>query len=488
MGLLVERRKDHAMATSATPVSDGPERPDDKRPLAAAERAEYERLRRAAAVRHSRLRTAGASVLLLLAFLLAPLGVVAVWADSEVSDADRYVETVDPLATEPAVQNMVIDRLTNRVVSNVDVDQVTAALATALANTGAPPIVVDHADALSGALMNALTAAVHQVVQGAVTSDQFAQAWENANRRAHAAVVKVITGQGSSAVQATDNTIVLDIGTVVDNVQQRLVDTGFEKAGNIPDVDRQIVLLQTDELQTAQGAMRLLDILGTWLPVVIVVLAALGVWLAPSHRIGLMVAGIGIGVMMIVLLVGLAVLRQLYVDSVPPGTQPQDAAATIFDTLVRFLRDSTRTVLVIAVITVVAGYLYGPGRGARAIRSGAARATGATGRAVARAGLRTGGAGRWLARHSRLTTGIVIGAGALALALWNYPTPASIALVLLIVVVTLALLGVLAAAGTQPTPAGPDGGPTDAAAGPPTTLTQTGSSRGRPVDRPPDSG
>ncbi len=272
----------------------------------------------------------------------------------------------------------------------------------------------------------------------------------------------------------------------MDNVQQRLIDAGFEKAGRIPDVDRQIVLLQTNELQKTQDSLRLLDILGTWLPVTVGVLVALGVWLAPAHRIGLIAAGIGVGVMMVVLLVELAVLRQLYVDSVPPGTQPQEAAATIFDTLVRFLRNSTRTVLTIAVITVVAGYLYGPGRGARVIRSGATRATGAIGRALARAGLRTGGVGRWLERQRRWTTGIVIGAGVLALALWNYPTPPSVALILLIIVVALALLGVLAAAGTQPTRMGPDGGPAEVDAGSPTTPTQAESSQGHPVDHSPD--
>ncbi|WP_261564724.1 hypothetical protein [Frankia gtarii] len=458
------------MVASAGGGTDGPAHSNDKRPLSVGERAEYERLRSAAAVRHDRLRTVGASLLLLLAAVLAPLGVVATWADTTISDSDRYGDTVAPLATDPAVQNMVIDRLTDRVVSNVNVDQVAASLDGVLARNDVPPVVVDHADALAGALKTALTSAVHQVVQGVVTSDQFPLVWENANRRAHAAVMKVLTGEGSSAVQAKDNTIVLDIGPVVDSVQKRLADAGFEKAGKIPDVDRQIVLLQTDKLTRAQDALRLLAILGLWLPVAVVALAALGVWLAPSHRAGLMATGIGIGVTMIVLLVGLAVMRQIYLDSVSSDTQPRDAAAAIYDTLVRFLRDSALTWLTTAVIIVVAGYLYGPGRGAQAIRSGAAHATGAVGRAAARVGVRTGGAGRWLARHRRLTSGIVIGAGALALVLWNSPTPSSVALILAIIVITLAALAVLAAAGTtRPGPGSPDGRPSDGVVGPPAT-------------------
>ncbi|WP_128376918.1 hypothetical protein [Streptomyces cavernae] len=442
------------MAPSGSSASQGPDRPEEKPALSAAERADYDRLRKAAAVRHRRLRYTGASVLLLLAFLLAPLAVVATWVDSEVSDTDRYVQTVQPIASEPSVQDVVTDRLTNRVVSNVDVDAFTDYLADALQQAGAPPPVVERAPALAGPLKSALTNAVSAVVSRVVTSDEFAQAWEEANRRAHAAVVKVLTDQGSSAVQARGNTIVLDIGTVVDNVKQRLVDAGFEKAANIPEVDQTVPLLKTDKLQEAQGWMRVLDIVGTWLPVVVLALAALAIWAAPAHRVALMSAAIGIGVMMIVLLIGLAVMRRVYLDSVPPTTLPEDAAADIFDTFVRFLRQSARTFLVIAVITALAAYLYGRGRGARAVRSGAARSTGAAGRALARSGLRTGSTGHWLDTHRGWTTGVVIAAGALALALWNYPTPASVALVLGIVVLVLAILGVLAAAADR---AGPDG-------------------------------
>ncbi|NJP82618.1 hypothetical protein HCK01_35970, partial [Streptomyces sp. AA8] len=161
-----------------------------------------------------------------------------------------------------------------------------------------------------------------------------------------------------------------------------------------------------------------------------------------------MVTAIGIGVMMVLLLVGLVIARRIYLDSVPTTTLPSDAAAAVYDTFVRFLRNSTRTVLVTAVITAVAAYLYGPGRGARFIRSASSRATGATGRAMARSGLRTGATGHWLETRRRWTTGIVIVAAVVALVLWNYPTAAVVALILCIAVVVLAVLAVLGAAST----------------------------------------
>ncbi|OMI40859.1 hypothetical protein [Streptomyces sparsogenes] len=355
------------------PPSGSPSGVPSQPPLNAVERQEYERLRKAAAVRHRRLRYAAASVLLVLAVLLAPLAVVATWTHEEVADTDRYVQTVAPLASEPAVQNAVTDRLTKRVVDNVDVAGLTAALSRALDRVGAPPRVADSARLLTGPLKTALTTGVHDVVAKVVRSDQFAQVWTAANRRAHAAVVKVLTGEGPSAVQARGNTVVLDIGTLIDNVKRRLVQAGYEKAAKIPTVERTVPLLRVEKLDKAQNAMRLLDVLGLWLPVAAIVLAALAVWTAPAHRVALMSVGVGVAVMMLVLLVGLAVMRQVYLGSVPPTTLPADAAATIYDTFVRFLRESTRTILVIAVITVVSGYLYGPARRPRRALGGRPR-------------------------------------------------------------------------------------------------------------------
>ncbi|MDQ1046366.1 hypothetical protein QFZ76_004602 [Streptomyces sp. V4I2] len=206
--------------------------------------------------------------------------------------------------------------------------------------------------------------------------------------------------------------------------------------------------------------MRLLDILGTWLPILTVVLAALAalaVWTAPARRVMLMITVTGVGVMMVVLLVAPAVVRRVYLDSVPPTALPTDAAAAIYDTFVRFLRDSTRTLLVVPVITALVAYLYGPGRPARAVRTAADRGTTAAGRRLGRAGVHTGSTGRRLADHRAWTTGAVIAAGALALVLWNHPTVGAVALVLGIALVVLAILAAAA---------GPTAGHEDRAAAP----------------------
>ncbi|MFD3842226.1 hypothetical protein ACFWWC_39170 [Streptomyces sp. NPDC058642] len=413
--------------------------------MTAEERAEYERLRRHAATRHRRLRQVGSSVLLLLALLLAPLAVAAAWVQDTVSDTDRYVETVAPLASEPAVQEVVINRLTNRVVDNVDVAAVTDSLSKALQESGASPRVVAGAESLEGPLRSAVRSVVDRTITRVITGDAFQQVWEGANRRSHAAVVNMLTGQREGAVRAEGDTVQLDVGEVVTEVRERLVDAGFDKAAAIPDTDRTITLFQAEELGKAQDTMRLLDILGTWLPVLTIALAALAVWTNPAHRVMVMITAIGVGVMMGVLLVALVVARRVYLDSVPPTALPTDAAAAIYDTFVRFLRDSARTLLVLAVITALVAYLYGPGRPARALRTVTDRGATAAGRGLSHAGLRTGATGRWLTDNRAWTTGAVIAAGALTLVLWNHPTVGGVVLVLGIALAVVLILAILAA-------------------------------------------
>ncbi|MFD7961174.1 hypothetical protein ACFV5J_10235 [Streptomyces zaomyceticus] len=430
------------------PAASGPDehgrhQPSD--PMDDAERAEYEGFRRALNMRHRRLRLAGASLLLVLAVLLAPITVVATWVNSEVTDVDRYVQTVSPLARDPAVQDLMINRVTDGLVDKIDVRKITDTLADTLADRDAPRFLVDAARSLDEELKGGLRTVVHYTVDRVVTSDAFAEAWDSIHRGAHTAAMNVLTGEGGGALVVKGDTITLNIGTVIEELQKQVIGVTLVGAEDIPGADKSIALVHNGHLSEARDAARWLGVVGPWLPLAVVVLAGLGIWAAPSRRVALMAAAIGTGIMMCGLLVALAVMRQIFLDALPPTAQSQDAAAVLYDTLLRFLRQAILVSLLVALLTVIACYLYGHGRGAAAVRSAAVRSTDTAGRALARKGLQPGAFGQWLRTHWSLTTGVVIGAGGLALFLWNYPTPASVALLLLLVVVVLVILGILAA-------------------------------------------
>ena len=56
------------------------------------------------------------------ASLLVPVSILGVWLRNQVTNTDRYVETMAPLARDPAIQAAATNRITNTIFSSVDVE------------------------------------------------------------------------------------------------------------------------------------------------------------------------------------------------------------------------------------------------------------------------------------------------------------------------------------------------------------------------------
>lgn len=448
-------------ATEPEPTKPEPTKPDATKPdLTKDERAELEHLRKRSSGRAARgARTVGSAVAIVLACVIALVSVIAVWADDIVEDTDRYVETVAPLAHDPAVQEAVTNRVTTAVTNRIDMTAVTDALANTLGDNGLPPNIADQLRRLSGPLESGVESFVRREVQNVVESDVFEDLWVTANRQVHATLVKALTGEGNSTVNVQGGTVTLELGPLVSTVQERLVDRGFTLAEAIPDVDKSIVLVQSDKLDDVRTYVRILHQAGWWLPVIALAFAALGVWLAPNRRRAIMGVGIGVLAAMIVLGVALALGRRIYLDRLPSSVS-SDAAAAIFDTLIRFLRESTRTLGVLGALTAITAFLFGPGKVATTVRGSSSAALASVGRTAAGAGARTGAAGAWIAKHRHPLYIGVVAAGGVWLLLWNRPTVGSVVLVAVLVLVVLVLLEIAAAVSEAPPPEGGPGATT----------------------------
>ena len=86
-----------------------------------------------------RWRPVVATLLIVVGCVLAPLSVVAVWTRNQVTNTDRYVATVTPLARDPAIQNAITDQITAQVFSYIDVQGLTNQAVDALAERGLTP-------------------------------------------------------------------------------------------------------------------------------------------------------------------------------------------------------------------------------------------------------------------------------------------------------------------------------------------------------------
>ncbi|MBE8474669.1 hypothetical protein IQ210_27260 [Streptomyces sp. 3R004] len=392
-------------------------------------------------------RSTASAVLIVLTCVLVPVALLTVWVHDIALDTDRYVATVKPLATDPAIQDAAVRRISEAADVRVDGDQAAADIATWLTSQGLPPRAAAAVRNLGPQLDSAVDNTVTKVATRFVESDRFEKVWTNANRAAHNTVVDALTGEGRGAVGVSGGTVTLDVGTAVDRVRQELVDAGLSPAAKIPDVDKEMVLFHSDQLGKIRKGAHLLDVIGDWFPLLVVALGAAGVLLAHRRRRALARTALGAAFACLVVAIVLVVARRYYLDHLPPQIQSRAAAAAVFDTLLHFLRVSLRTAIVLGVVIALGTYLIGPGRLPVAVRRTSERtadsaATWAYGHQV-----RTGRAGTWTQDHRRWITLAALLIVALVFALWNHPTALTILLLVLVLLAVLALVALLAATG-----------------------------------------
>jgi hypothetical protein len=403
--------------------------------------------------RRQRWRSIVATLLIVVGCILAPLSVVAVWSKNLITNTDRYVTTVAPLARDPAIQNAVANKITTEIFSRLDVAGITNQAIDALANRGLPPLVATQLHALSGPLSNGVQSFVRTEVGNVVASDAFADAWVTANRSAHQALVAALSGQTGQGVTIANGTVSINLGPFIQVVKQRLVDRGFDLANRIPDINPSFTVLQSDLITKAQGAFSLLNILGNWLPVIMLILLALGIYVAKGHRRALVGAGLGLAAGMVALALGIFFFRTIYLNALPLGILDHDAAASFYDTLVRFLRLGLRTVLVFGLVIALAGFFTGRSVTAVRARAGLKSGIGWLRGGAERAGLRTGPVGAWVYRYKRVLWIAVIAIAALVLVFWNQPTGKVIIGITIGVLIALVIIEFL---GRPPTPIAPE--------------------------------
>jgi hypothetical protein len=385
-----------------------------------------------------------ATLLIVVACVLAPLSAVAVWTRNQVTNTDRYVATVAPLANDPAIQAAITDQITTQVFNYIDVQGLTNQAIDALGERGLNPTLATQLRALAAPIANGVQSFTHDQVAKVVHSDAFADAWVQANRAAHQELVAALTGQGGGAVTVEDDSVKVNLAAFIQVVKQRLVDAGFSVAARIPEVNASFVVFQSKDITRVRTGFQLLNTLGIWLPILALVLLVLGVYVAKDHRRALVGAALGVAASMVVLALALTIFRSVYLNAVPASVLPHDAAAVLYDTIVRFLRLGLRTVLVLALVVAAGAFLTGTSVTAVRTRHSLSEGIGWLAGSAERAGLRTGPVGSWVQANKRLLRIGAVSLAGLVLVFWGRPTGKVVLGLTLALLLVLALIEFLA--------------------------------------------
>lgn len=397
---------------------------------------------------HTRwVRSTAVVVLLVIGFILTPVSIASIWLRNTVYNTDTYVQTVQPLASNPAVISAVSLQVTDAIFQQVDIE--------ALLQQNLPP----KLSFAAGPLAAQVESQTNNVVTRALETPQFQQLWGQINRTASQSLVAFLTADKPSAISVQNGQLVLDLEPVVANVKQQLVDSGFSLASKIPSISKSVVLpvANVQPLVQARSMANLMRTLSYVLPVLAIVCFALAVFLARDRRRAVIWVGALLALGALVSGFGLASGRQIFLSQRPGTVFDAATAAWMFDTLSRFLRNSNRVVFLVGALIAIVGAFSGPYPWAvktRGIVSGAITQGGA------KTGWDTGAFGAWFDQHRR---GWLVGIGALfaiVVIAWNRPTPAVILWLFIAALVLVAVGLFIAATAPRPLPEG-EGEPTE---------------------------
>jgi hypothetical protein len=351
--------------------------------------------------------------LLTLATIVGVVAVLSTWVKREALDTNNWTNTSSKLLADPAIREAVGGYLVNELFSSTDVaGRLRAAL---------PP----QAQGLAGPASAGLRELAGRAAPELLARPRVQDAWRTANRTAHRELLAILNGGG--AVVSTDKgEVVLDMHSLVDQlattlgVEQQVAGVHSKVGGRLPPNVGRLVILRSNQLNTAQDVTKLIRNISIVSTVLSLVLFALAIGLAQDRRrlalrgTGWCFFGIGIGVLLVRRVAGNQV-----VDALVPAESVKAAAHDAWAIGTSLLYSIALALVIYGLLIVAAAWLAGPTRPALAVRRALAASL----------------------RDHPVAVYAVVGGVYLLVLLWG-PTPALRNLIPILLIAALIVLGI----------------------------------------------
>jgi hypothetical protein len=299
-------------------------------------------------------RVAAVRTLVVLGTIVAFVAVLSIWVGRIALDTDTWVSTSDELLQDDEVRAVLAATLTDQLYSSVDVaGQLREVL---------PPA----AQPLAGPAAAGLRELTERRANKFLTRPRVVQAWSDINRITHERFVRIVKGE-AEAIQTQNGEVVLLLRPILAQLAEQM---GLgQVAARLPANAGTIVIMDSSQLDTVKTIMKVLDFMASWLWIIAVALWALAVYLSRDRKLRTL-RGIAYGL----LFVGLAVLAAIHlggrflVDNLVRVEANKQAAENAFGIVTANLKTSAWTLVAIAIILIVGGWLSGPERRATDLR------------------------------------------------------------------------------------------------------------------------
>ncbi len=299
-------------------------------------------------------------VLIVLGTVVMVLSTLNSWAERRLLDTDAWVETSDDLLDDDEVRQELSAQLVNALYENVDVGPaIDDQLPENLKGLGGP---------LAGVLRDPLVGTADRLLEtGPVRA-----VWKEANREAHQTVVAILEDDVGDNISTADGTVVIDLGGMLRQLGEQIgLPQGVLDA--IPDDAGVFEVVDSDRLERAQLAVRVVKILSAVFFALVVALYLGAIYLAGNwRREAVRDVGLATALGGFVVLVALALGINLFAGT--PDTEGGRAAAdSILAIGTALLSQLAWSEILIGLLIALGASLVGPARYAEWVRHYAAQ-------------------------------------------------------------------------------------------------------------------
>ncbi|MGN6432002.1 MAG: hypothetical protein ACTHNB_14925, partial [Gaiellaceae bacterium] len=289
-----------------------------------------------------------------LAAFIALVSALTVWVKRQALDTNNWTNSSAQLLENDKVRGALSVYLVDQLYQNVNVG---AELQTQL-----PPQLKGVAAPLAGALRQLLV----RTADALLARPRVQELWKQANRRAHKRFIDLLDGH-KSALESTNGNVVLNLEPLIEQLTQQ---GGFvgKLATRIPPDAGQIVILKSNQLETARKAIKVLRFLSYFLVFLVLALYALAVYLARGRRQILMGVGVSAFVVGLLVLVVRRLAGNYFIDALTTNAVNKDAVSVVWAIETNLLRNVGINILIYASVVIFAAWIAGPSRPATWVR------------------------------------------------------------------------------------------------------------------------
>ena len=303
----------------------------------------------------ARTRMILARVLVVLAALIAALSLLAGFIRYQALDNETFSNSAAELIADETIRDQVALTLVEALYANVDVQ---AALEERLPT---------DQQGLAGPIAAVARELADRAAIRVLERPRAQELWVRSLSTTHEQLLRVLDDD-LTHVQTEGGFVVLNLRPLVIQLGERVAIFGRVAQKLPPDTGR-IQIMEANQLETAQDVTEWMQILGRFLWLVPLALAALAIWLAGDRKRSIVrMLAIGAIAAGTLVLVARSVAGNYVVDNLVQTESVRPAAADTWEILTSLLRDGGRTLVGLGLVLLIGVWLVGPGARATAVR------------------------------------------------------------------------------------------------------------------------